>query len=63
MCVGHHHSLQGLKLKVTGQGQDTVGLTSLFDRERFSVVFFLFGMGGKRRRVGGELEESFVTRA
>jgi len=27
--MDHYHGSQGLKLKVTGQGQDTVGLTSI----------------------------------
>jgi len=36
MCVGHYHDWHGLKLKVTGQGQDAVCLTSIVDRRQFS---------------------------
>jgi len=36
MCEGHYHVSQGLKLKVTGQDQDAVGLTSILDRGQSS---------------------------
>jgi len=32
--MGH----RGLKLKVSGEGQDVVGLTSILDRRQFSSV-------------------------
>jgi len=35
-CMDHYHGSQWLKLMVTGQGQDTVGLTSILDRGQFS---------------------------
>jgi len=36
MYVGHCHGSQGIKLKVTGQGQDVVGLTLILDLGQFS---------------------------
>jgi len=39
-CVAHM-AHKGLKLKVTGQGQDAVGLTSILDQEQFSCFIFL----------------------
>jgi len=36
VSVGHYHGSQGLKLKVTGEGQGAVGLTLILDCGQFS---------------------------